>query len=205
MQNPNAKSSEQSSYAIRVKKQRVPRICQGDVFKDIEYVEYISEKEGNLEVSRIIFPLVTVLTQDCDLEQDYNSRWSKKEDKKDQDKFLLSVLVAPMYNAEHVYQGEHLSELKMKMQKIKRKGTSGNDLRNNQKPRYHYLEFPPEIHIVPSVIDFKHYFSVNIKQLKKLKRTNFICSIPPLFREDISQRFASFLARIGLPNIEPRK
>jgi hypothetical protein len=87
----------------------------------------------------------------------------------------------------------------MKMEPVPKKGNSGNFLRHNERPRYHYLEFPPSIPLVPSVIDFKHYFSVNIKYLKKIKRTNFVCQLSELHREDVSQRFASFLARIGLP------
>jgi hypothetical protein len=85
------------------------------------------------------------------------------------------------------------------MQQINKKERPGKKLRQNQTPRYHYLEFPTDIPIIPSVIDFKHYFSVNVKYLKKIKKTNFICNVPPLYREDISHRFASFLSRIGLP------
>ena len=55
------------------------------------------------------------------------------------------------------------------------------------------------INVVPSVIDFKHYFSVNVKYLQKVKRKQFVCMVGDLYREDISQRFASFLSRIGLP------
>lgn len=177
------------------------RVCQGDIFKDVEYIEYASEQSGIIEVSKIVFPLVVVLTQDCDLEQDYRHRWSRQAGK-NQDKWLLSVLVAPLYNAEHVYQGKHLSELDMAMQEINRKKTPGKYLRDNRLPRFHYLEFPDDIPIVPSVIDFKHYFSVNVRYLKKIKKTNFVCSVSGLFREDISQRFASFLARIGLPEMK---
>jgi hypothetical protein len=63
-----------------------------------------------------------------------------------------------------------------------------------------FLEFPAAIPIVPSVVDFKHYFSVNVEYLKKLKRSQFICKVAEVFREDVSQRFASFLSRIGLPD-----
>jgi hypothetical protein len=45
-----------------------------------------------------------------------------------------------------------------------------------------------------------HYFSVNISYLEQIRPTNFVCQISELFREDLSQRFAAFLARIGLPN-----
>src|SRR5262249_27344924 len=82
-----------------------------------------------------------------------------------------------------------------------KKRSPGEFLVKNERPRYHYLEFPNDIQIVSSVIDFKHYFSVNVKYLKKIKKTNFVCCVSDLYREDISQRFTSFLARIGLPEI----
>ena len=182
------------------------RICQGDIFRDIEFIEYISEKAGIIEVSKITFPLVIVLTQDCDLQQDYLYRWSRNPIKRipnkkiTQDKWLISVLVAPLYNAEHVFLGDHLSDLHLQMEPINKDKTPGTYLKNNKNPRYHYLEFRPEIPIVTSVIDFKHYFSVNVKYLKRKKASSYICSVSSLYREDISQRFASFLARIGLPN-----
>ena len=184
---------------IRVKKQAHSRVCQGDIFRDVEYIEYVSEKGGVIEVSRIIFPLAIVLTQDCDLEQDFRFRWARKKKPQTQDKWLLSVLVAPLYNLEHVYEGEHLSELKIAMEKINRKKSPGTYLLINERPRYHYLDFAENVPIVPSVIDFKHYFSVNVNYLKKIKKSNFVCCVSDLYREDISQRFASFLARIGLP------
>jgi hypothetical protein len=112
---------------------------------------------------------------------------------------LFSVLVAPLYNVEHVYKGEHLSDLSMQMQTINRNKTPGKSLRLNETARYHYLEFPEELQIVPSVIDFKHYFSVNVSYLKKVKTKRFVCKVAELYREDIAQRFASFLSRIGLP------
>jgi len=175
------------------------RLCQGDIFRGIEFIEYVMEKAGIVEISKIVFPLVIVLTQDCDLEQDH--RRFKSSISQDHDKWLLSVLVAPLYNVEHVYQGEHLSELNMQMQKINPKKTPGEYLKDNRLPRFHYLEFPGNVPIVPSVIDFKHYFSVNVNYLHRVKKTKFVCSVSSLFREAISQRFASYLARIGLPEL----
>ena len=174
------------------------RVNQGDIFRDVEMIEYAVEKEGILEVSRIVFPLVLVLSQDCDLEQDHRFRWSRSGSTT-QDKWLISVLVAPLYNVEHVYLGEHLSGLGMTMQRINKKRTDGRRLRNNETPRYHYLSFPESQPIVDSVVDFKHYFTVNVEYLRKLRRRNFVCRLAPLFREDVSQRFAAYLARIGLP------
>ena len=69
----------------------------------------------------------------------------------------------------------------------------------NERPRYHYIEFPSHIPLVASTADFKHYFSVHVTHLESIRKTNFICHLSDLFREDISQRFAAYLARIGLP------
>lgn len=174
------------------------RVRQGDVFRDIDFIESASEESGIITVSKIRFPYVIVLTQDCDLEQDYKFRWTENGGK-GHDKWLLSVLVAPLYNLEHVFNGEHLSELSFEMQQIKKSGTKGKLLTQNQVPRYHYLEFPDSVPVVPSAIDFKHYFSISVSTLHGIKSTNFVCSVSELYREDISHRFASFLSRIGLP------
>jgi len=183
---------------IKVQKGSKPRISQGDIYRNIEMIEYIYEKSGIVEISKIQFPLVIVLTQDCDLEQDYRTRHSRSRPET-QDKLIVSALVAPLYNAEHVYQGSHLSELGLEMQKISKKKTPGNRLRNNETPRYHYLSFPESVPIVDSVIDFKHYFTVNVEYLRKIRHSNFVIRLAPLFREDVSQRFSAYLSRIGLP------
>jgi hypothetical protein len=182
---------------IKAKVKADNRIFQGDVIRDVDCIETVTEYEGIIEVSKITFPLIVVLTQDCDLEQDHLLQFQPKDS---QDKRLISVLVAPLYNAEHVFRGEHLSELGINSQFIRKGRTPGDFLITNQNPRYHYIEFPKELNIVPSVIDFKHYFSVHVSYLQELRKGNFICTVSELYREDISQRFASFLSRIGLPN-----
>lgn len=184
---------------VKARAGRTARLAQGDVLRDVECVEHVVERNGQLEMAKIVFPLVVVLTQDCDLAQDYRFRWSRQPTTTE-DKLLLSVLVAPLYNAEHVYNGEQLSELGMKMVPINRTRSPGDNLRKNETPRFHYLDFGPSVPVVPSVVDFKHYFSVNAAYLKKVKARNFVCRISTLYREDIAQRFASFLARIALPD-----
>ena len=75
---------------VKIKTGRESRICQGDIIKDVEYVEYVSEKDGNIEISKIVFPLSIVLTQDCDLSQDYKFRWSKANTS-NEDKWLMCI------------------------------------------------------------------------------------------------------------------
>ena len=72
-------------------------------------------------------------------------------------------------------------------------------LGENELPRYHVLRFNGQVAIPDSIIDFKHYFSVNIENLQKKKREGFVCQVCPLYREKISHRFSNYLARIGLP------
>ncbi|MBU1745068.1 MAG: hypothetical protein KJ649_09270 [Proteobacteria bacterium] len=174
----------------------IERVCQGDVIRDVEYCESAESIEGIIEVNKIIFPVVVVLTQDCDLLWDDTYRINEKPN----DKWLMSVLLAPAYNADHLFSGVHLEELGIISEAFKRQSTDYKRIIQNKNPRYHYLEFPDEVHIVPSVIDFKHYFSAPVTYLRTLKRTNCACKLAPLYREDVCQRFSSYLSRIGLPN-----
>jgi hypothetical protein len=184
---------------VKIDLKKEIRVCQGDILKNVELIEYAIEKDGNIEISKIIFPLTIVLTQDCDLQQDFTNR--NKDNPTNQDKHLISIIVAPIYNLEHVYAGEHLSELGLQMQLFSNKPEKLDNkfLKQNQNPRYHYLEFDKSIQIVDSVIDFKHYFTVNVRYLDKHKVDSFVGKVSELFRENISHRFASFLSRIGLP------
>jgi len=196
--------------AIKVDNGQQDRISQGDIYKEIEHIEYVFEKDGHIHYSKIIFPLVIVLTQDCDLAQDSMFRGFRGAKGKTQDKILISALVAPLYNADHVFAGTHLDDIHKKhlsdidqkyqsMAKITEDATPGKFLKQNERCRYHYLEFPKDIPIVPSIIDFKHYFSVNIEQMILNRKEHFVCRVSDLYREDISLRFANFLCRIGLP------
>ena len=175
------------------------RICQGDIISNVEFIEYAIEDSGQIEISKIIFPYVYVLTQDCDLEQEYTNR--TKTNPINNDKHLLSVIVAPLYNIEQVYDGDHLSDIGLKMQTISRRSDKSDNkiLKQNNNPRYHFLQFPDDVVIPDSVIDFKHYFTVNNNYLLEIKKQNFTCKIGELFRENISHRFSFFLSRIGLP------
>ena len=186
--------------AIKIDSSDLDRVSQGDIFRNVEFIEYVIEKDGNIEVSKIQFPLVLVLSQDCDLNQDHFFR-NCEPPKPNQDKRLMSVLVAPIYNLEHFLKGEHLSEIKLPMQNFKAGGskTKIDLITKNEIPRYHHLIFPKAIKLVDSIIDFKHYFSVNVKYITELKNDSFVGKIDKLYREDISHRFSSFLARIGLP------
>ena len=182
---------------------RIPRVenrlenrpCQGDIYRNLEYFEWYKEVEGNIEISTITFPLAVVLTQDCDLEQ----HASLNRPQKNQDKLLISVLVAPMYNSELLVEGEHLRDLDRKSERIG--GALQKSLKSNQRLRYHALEFPLIAALPDVVIDFKHYFSQTVDYLQLMRTSHYVGSLPDLFREDLAQRFSSFLSRVDLPEV----
>lgn len=179
------------------------QIHQGDVYCDIDYIEYADVIDGRVDISKIRYQYVMVLSQECDLTQDYRERKKKTTgEPMIYDKVLQSVIVVPMFNYEHFKDGSHLSNLGFKMATdyINPKRTPAKTLMQNNNPRYHYIDFGESIPIVPSVMDFKRFFTIDINMLYKIKNSHYICSVDTLFRERTSQRFSNFLSRIGLPD-----
>lgn len=187
---------------IKCDKHTDGRIHQGDVFRNVPFYESYSEKDGSFELSILEFPYAIILTQECDLEQNTKERASFQSLQQGQftkqDKFLVSLLCAPLYNATHLFGGEHLLELNMSAEPKNKE--QRNYIKQDREPRYQYIEFEEndKINIVPSIIDFKHYFSLSLSYLEASMK-NRVRSISPLFRESISQRFSNYLSRIGLP------
>lgn len=172
------------------------RICQGDILRDFEYLEYTpnSKKTGSgIEKN---FPYLLVLSQDCDLDLDCKYRTNSKDN---QDKFLFSILVCPGYLAEELREGTHLREYELKMQTIDKE--RWRNIKNNQNPRYHFLKGEKTFQIPDLVLDFKHYYAILRDVLYDNFKDCYIGSINELFREALSQRFAYYLSRIGLPTI----
>lgn len=189
------KSKIENIYLIRDEN----RICQGDILRD--YVCQSSTVfEGKAILKDVTFPYVIILSQDCDLEWDFNNRIETGED---HDKFLHSILICPAYFAERLKEGTHLEILKFKMEYIG--GRKWNDVKTNQNPRYHFLIHDRELQIPDLAIDFKHYFTVPRDRMYEDVKKHYIASINELFREELSQRFAYYLSRIGVPEIKYRE
>lgn len=74
-----------------------PLLSQGDIFKDVEYIENVKVCGNDVEISKIIFPYVVILTQDCDLLQDYRTRFDQKivVGLVSSNNVIVSVLVTP--------------------------------------------------------------------------------------------------------------
>jgi hypothetical protein len=177
------------------RKHNFDRILQGDILRDVKFNYAIHETS----IIEYFFPYMVVLSQDCDLEQDFDNRKEDGFDKK-HDKYIYSILVCPAYLSEDFRKGEHLKSFDFRMESKNSKQFS--DIKINQNPRYHYLEHYPEFQIPSMVLDFKHYFTFNTDYLYYIHKEHYVASLNELFRECLSQRFSYYLSRIGLPNIK---
>jgi hypothetical protein len=185
------------------------RPCQGAIYRDIFYLDRVDLNDEYLIVQRVLFPYVCILTQECDLAFDYDARWGE-ESPAHYGKALLSVLAAPLYTADQLASGSHLDRLKIPSRDAQftcekftdKKGKLGRRwswLKQNDNPRYHYMAFSRESGLPAVVMDFKHYFTLSVELLATEWADRRLGQLEDLERADLSQRFASFLARVGLP------
>ena len=111
-----------------------------------------------------------------------------------------SVLLCPAYPSQDFKDGIHLS--KSIGIKVPPKNSDAYSLiKQNRDRRYHYLCPWPALQIQEVVVDFKHFFTLPTETILAAygNRSHYIGRLACPYREDISHRFASFLARIGLP------
>jgi hypothetical protein len=192
------------------------RICQGDIFSNLNIILYSGidgeETHSEIDIYEIILPYAIILTQDCDLESDFNKRKSFEKKKLDAssikqcyNKFIDSILICPAFSAEILRAGEHLKQMQMEVERINSK--DWNKVKNNDNHRYHYLSSTELLNLddetieIPALaIDFKKFYTVPRDYLY-IHRNNYTVSLNELVRENLSLRFANFQSRIGLPHL----
>ena len=181
------------------------RLCQGDVLRDFE--DYLWGVVGGSKVKMMKRTTIymVIMSQDCDLERDYANRMESENPDKNQDKFIQQILVCPAYPLAQFKEGTHLSELsELKMEKINSR-TRWNLIKLNEIPRYHHLKRDKQLQVPDLVIDFKHFFTIQRDFVYEVRKRHYLATIDELFREELSQRFAYYLSRIGLPKINNEK
>lgn len=147
------------------------------------------------EIEEIRHPFAVIVSQDCDLEQDFECRTGVPQSEKADDTRIPNVLLA-----EAVTVRELVESL-----------APGKDIRKlvfaNRHERYHVFE---EVHAsgdaqgvgLPALgIDFKRYFTIPTDelyaQLKGSKKRR--CHLNNPYLEHFGKRFVDFLSRIALP------
>lgn len=169
------------------------RICQGDILENFEY-RFPTFRADEVEIASILLPYAVVVTQDCDLEWDFKNR---ADSQKNSDKYLQSILICPAYVAEKFRTGKHLEGLKLTMESWS--SDRWKLIKQNQNERFHFFVSNVENGIPELVIDFKNFYTVPRDSIYDVYKSKYKISIAELFREDLSQRFANYLSRIGLP------
>lgn len=179
-----------SKIKHRYTRHRKTRYCQGDILRSISIFIGIQGSRSN----DIELPYSVVMNQDCDLSADH--LLSVKSEKKGYQS-IPSILLCPAYQADQFFLGQHIEDWNIE--------ATGNRLsdkikKNDEQKRFHYLQGDREKGIPELVIDFKHFYTVPRDVLYDKRKVLYVATISELYREELSQRFSNFLARIGLPD-----
>lgn len=172
------------------------RINQGDILKDLSIIFQSGVDKDNPDeaiLSEVVLLYAVVVSQECDLEHDFNNKTAFKAD---QDKYLPNILVLPAYLANQFKEGVHRGE--------GIKGMVWNSglwkpITQNNNSRFHFINANETFQIPDLVIDFKHLYTVNRDFVYGHIENLYLASIGEIYRENISQRYSQYLSRIGLP------
>lgn len=165
-------------------------LCHGEIISELIRFQLDPEKISEAEPSVVLinYAYAVVLSQSCDLMQDFSARQGGKPQ-------LPDVLFC------HVPTAEDL-----------RSTCGGSDIwkriRQNKDERYHFLEKVPSDcdksgEGVPELgVDFKRYFTLPTEEVYRrleagpTRRRTVLCTP---YLEHLSTRFAYFLSRVALP------
>jgi hypothetical protein len=169
---------------------------QGEILSDVPQFRFDAATLGGATPPSgepMYPPYALILSQDCDLEQDFNVRQRQIVS----DKLLPNVLFCEVATAEELFN------------RVKQLGSKLWDrIRINKDERYHFLQRIaadsdalqqglPELGI-----DFKRYFTIPTEEIYKrieLGEARRRCVLVSPYLEHLSSRFAYFLSRVTLP------
>lgn len=170
---------------------------QGEIVSNISRFRIDPDTLGseNLGVQFALHEFAIVLTQDCDLEQDFNVRSVGNLS----DKLLPNVLFCNLAKAEDLRGTPATTGINSDMWKR---------ISQNKDERYHFLQAvdgscdAQQIGLPELGLDFKRYFTLPTDEIYhriesgEAKRR---CVLASPYLEHLSSRFAHFLCRVALP------
>jgi hypothetical protein len=169
-------------------------LLQGEFLSNVIQFRLDVETLGTPEAAgrSIVHPYAVILTQDCDLEQDFKARREQVAD----DKRIPNILFCEVVTAEELSGSTGINS------KIWAR------IRNNKDERYHFLQ---KIEVADDAlgeglpelgIDFKRYFSLRTEEVYRrieLGEGRRRCVLRSPYLEHLSSRFAYYLSRVALP------
>lgn len=163
------------------------------------------ENVMNQEALLVTFPYSIVVTQDCDLEQDYLARYSDSASKH---RLMSSILFCEVELADLVRHGsdELPEDKKARASNINSK--AWKIISQNKDERFHYLTGFTESEDKLSkgsphlAIEFKRYFTVPTEEIYyqiSTKKAARRCRLKSPYLEHFSSRFNYYHSRVALP------
>lgn len=141
----------------------------------------------------ITHPLAAILTQDCDLENDYGMRFENPSS----GSMIPAILFCEVASAQEL-RGQH-DEINSR---------TWNEVRNNKNERYQFLRNVPAKNDLTNegtpdlALDFKRFFTISTDEVYRRlelaemqRRTRLVAP----YREHLSTRFFFYHYRIALP------
>lgn len=168
---------------------------QGEILSDIAQLRFDTATLGTAASSGepMYHPYAVLISQDCDLEQDFTVRQKQIVS----DKRLPNVLFCEVATAEELFG------------RVKTLGSKLWDrIRINKDERYHFLQAVDgscdarQIGLPEMGIDFKRYFTIPTDEIYKrieIGEAKRRCVLVSPYLEHLSSRFAYFLSRVALP------
>jgi len=175
------------------------RLWQGEILENVIQIRPTVESieanvDGVLEVVPVLHELVIVMSQDCDLDQDYKRRAANGQPT------LPNIMLCDVYLAE-VLRVRVLHQDQLGNKDWKKR------IAQNQNERFHYLQRvePNEdlqgVGLAALAIDFKIYFTLPTDELYARLRVGIRrrCRLNTPYAEHLAHRFFKYLSRIALP------
>ena len=143
-------------------------------------------------------PYAIVVSQDCDLNQDFFFKFHQRGKERHT---LPSVLFCEVTEAEELVYGDRNAT-------VFQEGAIRQDFRNNNDYRYHFLQAIPESldragdGIPELAIEFKRYFTMPSDEVYRrieVKQAQRHCHLLSPYREHFINRFHNFNNRVALP------
>ena len=184
---------------------QLERLWQGEILSPLPQTKLaltslpqtdVSSEAGNAPTVTVEYdehPLVIVLSQDCDLEQDYKARATGGRG------VLFNILLCDVHQSEELH-------VKLKAEENK-SSNEWRKIKENLDQRFHFLrgiavdEDAEGIGFQNLAIDFRRYFSIPTSELYerlKLKMTLKRCRLQTPYAEHLANRFHGFQMRVPL-------
>ena len=173
-------------------KHNCERLTQGDILRDFSFFSIDDSSEYT-------FQYIVVVSQDCDISFSREQKEDKNTQKILYNQYLPNILFTPAFILSDFKEGKHLK----KLFNVEQKTFNITDLEkikdNSKEIRYHYLPYYEDFQVQDLIIDFKIYFTLSLDKILEVYQDKYVATISELFRESLSQRFANYISRIGLP------